>query len=132
VESFLATQDFPVSVHAPQIEGRMKVLSVDPHMHLLGRSVRVEKVMANGDIECLFDIPKWDFNWQLSYWYENDVYLEPGDVIRMTCEFDTSNRTTNTGWGDGTEDEMCLTYLNGISVPRLLGQSPWNCALRSK
>ncbi len=115
--SFNTSEDFSVSVYAPQITGRMKVLSVDPHMHLIGQSVRVEKVKANGDIECLFDMPAWDFNWQLSYWYENEVYLEPGDVIRMSCEFDTSSRTQSTGWGDGTEDEMCLVYLNGILVP---------------
>ena len=37
--------------------------------------------------------------------------IAPGDALRVTCVFDTSNRTsaTRAGWGHG--DEMCNLYL---------------------
>jgi hypothetical protein len=34
--------------------------------------------------------------------------LRAGDVVKITCGYDTSSRTTETTWGEGTADEMCL------------------------
>jgi len=37
--------------------------------------------------------------------------VAPGDALRVTCVFDTSNRTSATRAGWGHEDEMCNLYL---------------------
>ena len=37
--------------------------------------------------------------------------IAPGDALRVTCVFDTSNRTSATRAGWGHEDEMCNLYL---------------------
>jgi hypothetical protein len=80
-----------------------------PHMHTMGTSLRVERVTAGGN-ECLLDVPRWDFNWQLAYWYETPIRVTRDDTVRITCEWNSMTRDTNTTWGEGTEDEMCLNF----------------------
>lgn len=92
------------------------------HMHELGQSGRTEVVRSNGDEECLLDIPRWDFAWQGTYGLQQEVLVEPGDRMRIHCEWDNSatNQRFVEGeqiapqdvqWGEGTGDEMCLSAL---------------------
>lgn len=94
------------------------------HLHLLATKVKVEIVRADGGEECVLDIPKWDFDWQQAYFFEQDDWLEvhPGDKVRLTCEFDNSPENQpiidgeqqapqDLSWGGGTFDEMCLNFL---------------------
>lgn len=89
------------------------------HMHVLGKSIRVDLERQDGSEECLLDIPKWDFNWQGSYRFVDPVWAEAGDKVRITCSWDNSpenqpvidNQRTESRevrWGQGTLDEMCL------------------------
>ncbi|MFU8802675.1 MAG: hypothetical protein ACNA8W_02600 [Bradymonadaceae bacterium] len=87
-----------------------------PHMHLLGTSIDVQYVKDDDEI-CLVDVPKWDFNWQGFYLYEEPLTLPAGYYPRLTCRYDNSpenqadgRQPTNVTWGDGTYDEMCLVY----------------------
>lgn len=99
------------------------IQEITGHMHLLGTELRAERVAEGGD-ECMLDIPAWDFDWQQSYSLPPDqaVVVEPGEGIRVTCEYDNSpeNQPVVNGeqveprdvtWGEGTLDEMCLLYL---------------------
>jgi hypothetical protein len=91
------------------------------HMHLLGRSIRLELNPGRADARVLLDIPRWDFHWQNTYVLERAAQVKPGDVVRVTCRFDTSRRKTGEHgvpktpryvlWGEGTTDEMCLGIL---------------------
>lgn len=88
------------------------------HMHLLGKSIRVELNPGRPDARILLDIPRWSFHWQNSYVLERAVQVKPGDVIRVRCTFDPSRRNGGEHrvpkapryvlWGEGTTDEMCL------------------------
>ncbi|GAB4213471.1 MAG: hypothetical protein OHK0013_37350 [Sandaracinaceae bacterium] len=80
-----------------------------PHMHTLGTSLRVDRI-SGGVTECLLDVPRWDFNWQLAYWYETPIRVTRSDAVRITCEWNSMTRDTATRWGEGTEDEMCLNF----------------------
>lgn len=82
------------------------IYGVLPHMHALGKSIRVE--VAGG--QCLVDIPKWDFHWQQFYMLKTPVQLQPGDSRQMRCGWDNPTDRTVT-WGEGTADEMCLNYV---------------------
>ena len=62
----------------------------------------------DGSETCGVDVPRWDFAWQLYYFYEQPVRLGPGDRIRVTCTFDTRGATEPVMPGWGTGDEMCL------------------------
>lgn len=107
----------------------VQVLSFLPHMHLRGKAARYEAVTAAGT-ETLLDIPHYDFNWQLLYQLAEPKMLRQGDTIRFTGWFDNSennpanpdpNKTVR--WGQQTEDEMHLGYVEYIVPGAKLGQS---------
>ena len=118
----------PASRHVREFPNRfgvpITVIAVAPHMHVLGTKIRVDHVKADGEEECLVDIPKWDFHWQQSYLFRRGetVTVQPDESIRLTCEYDNSpaNQAVingerlaprDVGWGEGTLDEMCLNYI---------------------
>jgi hypothetical protein len=93
----LAPLPFAVQVHG-----------VYPHMHKLGRSLRVEVDELTGT-SCLVNVPAWDFNWQQFYFYDEPVVIEPGPTLfRIACGYDTRGQTETVHWGEGTGDEMCI------------------------
>lgn len=115
------TMDIP-----PMSEGVVHSFSVDPtkqnknkpirlhaaglHMHTLGTQglLRVER--ANGEQECLLEIPAWDFHWQGSYAFAETVVVQPGDKVYLECRWDNPTSSA-ANWGEGTSDEMCLGLL---------------------
>lgn len=88
----------------------LTVYGMFPHMHTLGRELRVDHIAAGGAEQCLVDVPRWDFNWQLAYFYETPVEISSADSLRITCSYDTRGRSGTVTWGEGTEDEMCLNF----------------------
>jgi len=84
------------------------VYGVFPHMHRLGRTLRVEHTDTSHEQSCLVDVPSWRFEWQQFYFYQQPIRIDVGDRVRLTCSFDTSSRTDTVTWGEGTDDEMCL------------------------
>ncbi|CAN5224216.1 hypothetical protein BH18ACT9_BH18ACT9_06190 [soil metagenome] len=90
------------------------------HMHLLGRSIRVEVNPDTPQARTVLDIPVWDFDNQGAKPVEAHP-LGRGDVVRVTCEHDQALRDVLPAfegqgerwvvWGEGTTDEMCLGML---------------------
>ena len=87
---------------------------VFPHMHTLGTSLTIE--LNDGD-QCVIDVPRWDFNWQLAYWLDRSIRIGPSDVARISCTYNTMERDTVTNWGDGTQDEMCIAFVYVTATP---------------
>ena len=100
-------------------------VAIYPHMHLLGTKIQVELQRPQQEVEPLILIDKWDFNWQGAYYYEQPIKIPAGSTIRLTCTYDNSvNNPKNPAkeprtvrWGEGTEDEMCISAL-GITFDR--------------
>lgn len=103
------------------------IVSLGPHMHLLGSRYKAEVIRASGETECAIEIPDWDFNWQERYHLQKEapIVLAPGDGITLECEYDNTlaNQPSINGviedpadirWGEGTRDEMCMNYLTMI------------------
>ena len=96
----------------------MTIYSIAGHMHLLGKSIRVELNPGKANARVLLDIPQWDFHWQGTYALEERMKAKAGDVLRVTCHFDPARRHHGGHgipktpryvlWGWGTADEMCL------------------------
>jgi len=80
---------------------------VFPHMHEYGQAMRLEIEDPTG-AECAAEVNHWDFNWQLQYFYEQPRTLTADDVLRVTCDFDTTRATEPVTPGWGTNNEMCL------------------------
>jgi hypothetical protein len=96
-----------------------KAWQIVPHMHLLGRQIKVELQNRDKSLTPMIYIDNWDFNWQNFYFYEKPVALPAQTSVKVTCTFDNSennpknpsNPLKTVGWGEGTEDEMCIGFL---------------------
>jgi len=80
------------------------------HMHNLGRSGSIAVERADGSSLELLRVEDWDFNWQLSYRFEQPVGFEPGDALSLSCSFD-NDRAEDANWGEGSDQEMCVGNL---------------------
>jgi len=94
------------------------IVGVVPHMHLLGRSVRVRADLPGGERRVILDIPAWNYAWQDEYLYEQPFSLPVGTELVVEAVFDNSaanpsNPSTpprRVVWGDGTLDEMLFCF----------------------
>ncbi|MET0997865.1 MAG: hypothetical protein ABWX73_04030 [Marmoricola sp.] len=96
------------------------VRGVAGHMHLLGKSIKIEVNPGTATARTLLDIPVWDFDDQGSKPITPAV-LQPGDTIKVTCRHSQELRDRLPSfegqpdkyvvWGEGTTDEMCLALL---------------------
>ena len=100
------------------IPAEVKLLAFMPHMHVRGAAFRYEAVLADGTVRTLLDVPRYDFNWQLSYRYAEPPTLPRGSKIRATAWYDNSTNnpanpdpTKTVRWGPQTFDEMMLGYV---------------------
>ena len=101
----------------------VKLWFIAPHMHLLGKTMKVEATLPNGSSECLVNIDDWDFNWQGAYLYKNPVQLPAGSRLSLLATYDNSSgnpRNPNNppkpvSWGEETTDEMCIAFV-GLTV----------------
>jgi hypothetical protein len=77
------------------------VLNVWPHMHQLGRHMKVE----HG--EALLHDEAFDFTEQRNYPLSPKIVVEAGQRINVTCTYvnDTGSLVT---WGDSSDEEMCF------------------------
>jgi len=89
-----------------------------PHMHVRGKAFKYEAEFPDGAKRVLLDIPRYDFNWQLSYQLAEPVKLPAGTVLRATAIYDNSannpanpNPNVTVRWGPQTFNEMMLGYL---------------------
>ncbi len=74
----------------------ISVLTINPHMHLLGKSLKAYAIKPNGDTIRLISIPKWRFQWQYFYTFRSPVRIPKGSTIRLEAVFDnTSNNPNN-------------------------------------
>ncbi|HET6610472.1 MAG TPA: hypothetical protein VFG83_00710 [Kofleriaceae bacterium] len=93
----------------PDWVGPISVWAAFPHMHTLGQTLEVG-ITHDGRRQCAINVPNWRFEWQQGYNYTEPLLVSGGDEIDITCTYDTRSRETTTTWGEGTEDEMCLSF----------------------
>jgi hypothetical protein len=94
-------------------------IAIAPHMHLLGREMKVEARYPDGSTRCLVNIDDWNFNWQGVYNYKVPVPLPQLTLLSLTAYFDNSeNNPLNPNsppktvrWGEQTTDEMCIAFV---------------------
>ncbi len=97
------------------------------HMHQLGTSGTIEIQRGDGTDECMLEVPRWDFHWQLAYGFTQPKVCNPGDRLSIECHWDNTaaNQPVVRGhqqdprdvaWGEGSTDEMCLGvfYITGL------------------
>lgn len=73
-----------------KILGDISLLSVNPHMHLLGKSFIAYALKPDGDTIPLIRIRAWDFRWQYFYTYRKMLPIPAGSVIEVVATMDNT------------------------------------------
>ncbi|MCW3098993.1 MAG: Peroxiredoxin [Chthonomonadaceae bacterium] len=93
------------------------LFAVTPHMHLLGKEMKVWATLPDGTEKPLVWIKDWDFNWQATYYLKEPMALPKGTKVHLTAYFDNSSQNPrnpnkahprSVTWGESTTDEMCV------------------------
>ena len=107
-----------------------EVLSVFPHMHMIGKEIKVTATLPDGTTRPLLWIDDWNFNWQDLYHYVEPVSLPKGTTITLDAVHDNSadnplnprNPPERVRWGEQTFDEMSIAYLE--MLPAKVASTP--------
>jgi hypothetical protein len=124
--------------------GSVHVALMGSHMHWAGVDQAVTITRANPNPqnpanECLLSAPKYDFNWQRGYTYDQSFddlpTISSGDKINITCTYNNSPSNKNIQkqmtverltqpydltLGESTQNEMCLAVLVIVRPPTAL------------
>lgn len=104
----------------------VRLISVLAHMHVRGRAFELRAVYPDERSEVLLKIPRYDFNWQLTYYFDRPKVLPKGTRLENTSWFDNSlNNPSNPNpeaevfWGEQTWEEMDTAFLHLELPPSL-------------
>jgi hypothetical protein len=73
----------------------ISILTVNPHMHLLGKDFKAYALTSAGDTIRLISIPRWDFNWQYFYTFRRMVKIPRGSSIIAEGTYDNTKANLN-------------------------------------
>jgi hypothetical protein len=97
----------------------LEVVGITPHMHLLGREIKVWATLPDGAVKPMVWIKRWDFNWQGPYRYKQPLQLPKGTRIDVESFYDNSADNPHNPnsppkivrWGESTTDEMNVVLI---------------------
>ncbi|MBI3492352.1 MAG: thiol-disulfide isomerase [Acidobacteria bacterium] len=112
-------------VRATQVLARETVLtSLTPHMHMRGKDMTYIAHYPDGSSETLLSVPRYDFNWQITYQLAQPKTLPKGTQIEVIAHFDNStgnkfnpDPTKDVRWGDQTWEEMMIGFWGIVVDP---------------
>nr|WP_293835280.1 hypothetical protein [uncultured Arsenicibacter sp.] len=92
----------------------IRLISVLPHMHLLGKTFRAFAITPDGEAINLIKIDDWDYKWQLTYQFKALLTVPKGSIIIAEGLYDNTaqnplNPNTpvrDVGYGWNSTDEM--------------------------
>jgi len=95
-----------------------------PHMHFRGKWMRYELLLPNGKRETLLHVPRYDFNWQFSYYLKEPRHVPAGSWLMVTGSFDNSvsnpanpDPTKRVLFGQQSWDEMFIGFFEAADDP---------------
>jgi len=103
----------------------IRLTSLMPHMHVRGKDFKYTVTYPDGRSEVLLAVPRYDFNWQLSYTLQDPLTLPKGSRIDCVAHYDNSpnnkwnpDPTKDVKWGDQTWEEMMIGWFNYTIDPQ--------------
>ncbi len=100
-------------------------ISAAPHMHLLGRSLKLTLNPGTATEKIILNVTNYNFDDQSSTVLKTPIAVKVGDTIRVKCTFDPTLRQKimqlknlaprHVTWGEGSSDEMCLGVIAGAN-----------------
>jgi hypothetical protein len=105
-------------------------------MHVRGKGFEYKATYPTGETETLLTVPKYDFNWQLTYYLKEPKLLPKGTVLECVARFDNSPNNpfnpdpkSDVYWGEQTWDEMLAGFVD-LAMPA--GKTMRNVAMPPK
>lgn len=100
--------------------------SVMPHMHLIGKSIRVSMITPDNNSRTLVDVKDWDYNWQETYWFKEPIHAPAGTRFDIEAIFDNteknplnpSNPPKTVWFGEQTTNEMLYGFIGATPTGR--------------
>lgn len=103
----------------------LTVVAYTAHMHFRGKSMTTEAIYPDGRHEVIFNVPKYDFRWQETYFLKHQFVMPKGTKLITTAWFDNSvnnplnpDATKSIRWGEPSDEEMMgfwLAYADDVS-----------------
>jgi len=97
------------------------ITSLTPHMHVRGKDMTYTAFYPDGTSEVLLSVPKYDFNWQITYELASPKHLPKGTKIEVVAHYDNSpgnkynpDPTKDVKWGDQTWEEMMIGFWGSV------------------
>jgi thiol-disulfide isomerase/thioredoxin len=92
------------------------LISLLPHMHLVGKELKLTATLPDGGVKSLVWIKDWNFYWQNNYMYREPVRLPQGTRLDIVSRYDNSSGNPlnpsspprRVLFGNGSTDEMCF------------------------
>ena len=114
--------------------------SVLPHMHLIGKSVKVTMTPPDGQPQVLVDIPCWEYNWQETYWFKEPIHAKAGTKLEIEAVYDNSTANPNNPnappkpirRGEQTDNEMLFAFFGATSTTTPWERVRWRPAALNK
>lgn len=111
---------YAITGQAAMPSGYLGFYGVFPHMHGLGKKIRIENSTTG---QCYSYTPNWRFEWQLNYFYNSMIPVTAGNQLQVKCTYDSTSRTGTTAFGEGSADEMCIGFIYAIRSTAAVGTS---------
>ena len=100
-----------------------ELFTITPHMHLLGKSIKVTMTTPDNKTQTVIDIEDWDYNWQETYLFETPLKVKKGTRFDSVAIYDNSSSNPHNPnhpprdvtLGEQTTDEMCFVFFGGAS-----------------
>jgi hypothetical protein len=112
-------------VRAVQTLARDTVLTtLTPHMHVRGKDMTYIAHYPDGTSETLLSVPRYDFNWQITYELAEPKVLPKDTRVEVIAHYDNSpgnkynpDPTKDVRWGDQTWEEMMIGFWGTVVAP---------------
>ena len=106
-----ANRKLPIDIH---------LVSGWPHMHYLGKEMKVWATLPGDAVAPLVWVPDYDLHWQTIYVLKDPLALPRGARIQLTAYYDNSAanpenphpKPRDIYFGQRAKDEMCFFYFN--------------------
>jgi peroxiredoxin len=97
--------------------------TIMPHMHMVGKEVKVTMTPPDGQPTTLIAIKEWDYNWQETYMFKEPIHVKKDTHFHVDAYYDNSTKNPNNPfnppqlirYGEQTTNEMCYIFLGGTT-----------------
>jgi hypothetical protein len=100
------------------------VTTLTPHMHVRGKDMIYIAHYPDGTSETLLSVPKYDFNWQITYELAKPKVLPKDTEVEVIAHYDNSTNnkfnpdpSKDVRWGDQTWEEMMIGFFSTVVDP---------------